>query len=144
MKFNININQLEIVKNNYEIDVIDACILDFCLDFSHSNKISTVSDKGIIYYWFDYKNIAEQMPILNLKKDSIYRRMKKMSEIGFLLPHPNNQELGRPYYAITQKLLSLRFSAPPTDENPNPYGSQSAPPTDENPNDYNIINNSYI
>ena len=141
MKFNININQSEIIRKGYKIDVLDACILDFCLDFSHSERITKLTDKGTVYYWFDYKNISEQMPILNLKKDSIYRRMKNLSEIGFLRPHPNNQELGRPYYALTGQILELRFKSDTTDENPNPYGLKSEPPTDENPNNNNINNN---
>lgn len=142
MKFNLNINQKSIIESNLDIDIQDACILDFISTFSHSDKIKKLFIGDKVYYWFDYNLVSENLPILKLKKDTVYRRFKYLSEIGLLEPHPDNQNLGRPYYHLSQLLMSLFFTigfkSDPTEKNPTPYGNESVPPTEKNPNDNSI------
>lgn len=161
MKYNININQKAIVDLGLDLDVIDATILDWMKDFALSNKILKIHHEGETYFFFAYEKILKDLPIINIKKDTIYRRIKKMAEQNIIIPHPNNQELNKPFYKFSELFNSLNFDigfkSEPSDYNPKkvgiesepseifpyPYGFKSEPPTDLNPNDYNINNNIY-
>lgn len=152
MKWNININQKAIVDLKVEIDIIDAAILDQCLSFSRSPDCEKMFHQGDVYYWFGYKNIEGQLPLIKLKKDSIYRRLKKMVDVGLLKPHPNNQTIGKPLYSFTDLChkCDYGYKSEGTDENPKGYGPASEGVrmkirrgTDENP-DYNSIRDNTI
>ena len=150
MKYTITINQKVIVESGLDIDLQDAAILDWMMQFSHSPKINKLFVENRMYYFFSYDKIISDLPILKLKKDTVYRRIKNMSDLGLLVASPDNQSMQRPYYAFTGLLLSLFISdenkisihnkSKPTETNPYPYGNKSVPPTDENPNYYNINN----
>lgn len=148
MKTYINIPQQSIIKSGLDLDIQDACIIDFLLLFSHSSKIGMVFIGAKPYYWFDYNYVAESLPLLKLKKDTVYRRFKNLVKLGLLEPHHENQLLGKPYYSITDKMVdlftSIGFKSDPTDSNPNPYGLKSVPPTDQNPYNSNIKEDSKI
>jgi hypothetical protein len=140
MKWNININQFAIVQLGLDIDIIDAAIIDQCVDFSHNPDCERITYNGETYYWFAYSNTLSQIPLLKIKKDAVYRRMKKLADLGLFKPHPNNQERGMAFFAITPLCSKLRYvsKTEPTGLNPYPYGSKPVPPTGLNP-DYNSI-----
>jgi uncharacterized phage protein (TIGR02220 family) len=143
MKWNININQKAVIDMGVDIDIIDAAIIDQCMSFSHSKDCGRMFLDGETFYWLGYENIAEQLPLLKLKKDSVYRRLKKMADLGLLIPHPNNQAIGKPFYAFTEKCVKCTYGykSEGTDQNPKGYGSKSELGTDENPDNNNIRDN---
>ena len=143
MKYVININQLAIISNGIAIDIMDAAILDWMVQFAHTSRITKIDFLGKYYYFFSYQKITEDLPILGIGRDAIYRRIKKMCEVGLLEANPNNQTLNKPFYALTDKALSIYLtdSTDPTVQTPTPSVSNTEPPTVQTPNDYNINNN---
>lgn len=143
MKYVININQLAIISNGIAIDIMDAAILDWMVQFSHSSKITKIDVLGKLYYYYSYQKIIQDLPILGIGRDAIYRRVKKMCDVGVLEACPNNQTLNKPFYALTDKALSIYLtdSTDPTVQTPNPSVSNTEPPTVQTPNDNNINTN---
>lgn len=150
MKYNININQKAIVDNRFDLDLIDAAILDFIHSWVIEDTIKKKELNGITYYWLDYKYMTIQMPMLGIKsKDGIYRRLKKMCDQGLLISHPENQSLGKPHFSFGIKFKLLLFKNT-SDFDPNaPYQSPntSRKPTErrtDERSDNNIINDNTI
>ncbi len=150
MKFNININQKAIVDNKFDLDLADAAILDFLESWVYAGNIHKKLFYDKPYYWLDYQYLISEMPMLGIKsKDGIYRRLKKMCDMGLLIAHQDNQVIGKPYFAFGPKFELLHFDKP-TDGYPKgayqkPKGSRksSVPPTDEK-SDNNSINDHTI
>ena len=142
MKYNISINQKSIIDLKINIDISDAAILDWMLQFSHSLKINKIDFNGKTYYFFSYQKIKNDLPILSIGKDAIYRRLKKMCDIGLLVAHPENQTLNRPFYSFSELMLSIFIhNTEHTVQTPNPYGFKTETPTVQTPHDNSIINN---
>lgn len=116
MKFNIQINQKAIIESGFEIDVIDAILLDFMFSFSKSDSIVSIRENDTDFFWFSHDNISKELPLLKLKKDSIFRRLKTLSKNGFLIQSSRSQILGRSFYAFTDKVEKIRFT--PSEKNP--------------------------
>lgn len=164
MKFTIKINQKSIIQNKLDVDVIDAVLLDFLKEFSRSESIVSIEDNGSKFYWFSHDKILDELPILGLKKDSVFRRLKKLCEKGFLIQSPKSQALGRSFYSFT-KLVDLIGFQPsdetrtvgkisegseknpkpktPSEKNPKPL-KKSEDPSDEIPNDKNTNDNTLL
>lgn len=134
MKYTLSIPQAGIINGGFDIDVMDAVILDFLITFSHSPQVIKRMENNECYYWFDYSYILKNIPLLNLKKDAVYRRMKKMCDVGLLIASHENQKLGRPFFNITASAVNLYFKSEGMGLNPNPYGLKPEPPTVQNPN----------
>lgn len=147
MKYNININQKSIIDNKLGLDIIDASIVDFLHVFSLSSDIIKVTFENDVYFYFSHKKIVDDMPILDLKKDSVYRRLKKICELGLMKQHPKSKELRMTLYAFTNKLQLMFFSndvgnkTDTTDKNPIPIGELSDTSSDKSPMNYNTIDN---
>ncbi|MDE1767160.1 MAG: hypothetical protein KGI27_12950 [Thaumarchaeota archaeon] len=94
MKYNININQLAIAKENIRLDIIDCAILDYLYVFcsSPSRKIEKERKEG--FTWINYSHLIREMPLLRIKsKGAITPRIKKIEESGFIevLKEKNNR-----------------------------------------------------
>lgn len=130
MKYNLNINQKAIIDNDLDIDIIDGAILDYMYSFSHSSKIMKVFEGNLVYYFFAHKKIVEDLPVLRIKPDAVYRRLKKMCDLGLILQHPNSKQLRMTLYAFTDVIQSLYFDdvtskAETSDKNPMPIGGNA-------------------
>jgi hypothetical protein len=116
MKYSFNINQKALAECGLieKIDSTDPYIFDYIIAFSQSEGIQKTYFEGATYYWFNYKHILNQIPIIKIKTpDAIYRRFKKYEQLDLLKAHPDNQSLGRPYYKILPLLenVTCRFGA---------------------------------
>ena len=154
MKYNININQLAIIENKADIDLYDAAILSFVSDWIGNSSATIVNYNGMPYTWISHKLITDQLPLLRtrnsgklkpMSKDTIYRRMKRLCNIGLLDKHPNSQKLGMPLYRGTENLDSIKYGAisVPTGLDPKGYGARSEGATGLDPN-YNTIKDNTI
>lgn len=164
MKFTIKINQKSIIENKLNIDVIDAIVLEFMKDFTRSESIVSIEDNGRKFYWFSHDKILQELPILGLKKDSVFRRLKKLCEKGFLVQSPKSQMLGRSFYCLTSLVDLIGFQPSdetrtvgkisegseknpkpkkPSEKNPKPL-KKSEDPSDEIPNDKNTNDNTLL
>lgn len=100
-------NQKELCELN--ITVRDALILKYITDFMKTGKMVTIKHKGQTYYWVDYKAAVASLPILNIKKDMLYRRLKELVKVG-VLKHYTKREGGTfPFYALGDKYENLIY-----------------------------------
>lgn len=78
--------QATITENGHtktiKLDIVDLTILRWIVDFYPRMK-KTIID-GDEYAWFDYSTFVEDMPLLGLSKQSLYKRCIKMSQLGVL------------------------------------------------------------
>lgn len=66
------------------LDILDLAILRWFIDFKNSGTMKTRKLQGENYYWISYKAISEDLHILHLKKDAIYKRLRKMCDAKIL------------------------------------------------------------
>lgn len=65
-----------------KLDIVDLTILRWIVDF-YPNMKKTIID-GTEYAWVDYKAFIEDMPLLGLSNQSLYKRCIKMVQLGIL------------------------------------------------------------
>ncbi|GAB6168266.1 hypothetical protein JCM1393_07260 [Clostridium carnis] len=106
MKFNIlGFNQEELIK--MDMDTSDVLILRYLVDFIDSGSMITEKVKEDIFYWIDYSSLIENLPILGLKKDGVYRRLKKMVNKGVLKHYTKKVGGTFSFYALGEKFKNL-------------------------------------
>lgn len=64
------------------LDVIDLNILRWIVDFYP--RLKKIVIEGAEYAWLDYATFVEDMPLLGLSKQSLYKRCMKMVKLGIL------------------------------------------------------------
>lgn len=65
-----------------KLDLIDLTILRWIVDFYPSMK--KIYIEGAEYVWLDYSTFVEDMPLLGLSNQSLYKRCMKMVQLGVL------------------------------------------------------------
>lgn len=67
-----------------ELDDRDILILKWFVKFKDSERMISEIISDDKYYWIKYDGVTEDIPITKMKKDTVYRRLKKMCKIGIL------------------------------------------------------------
>ena len=81
-----------------KLDIVDLTILRWIIDF-YPNMKKTIID-GTEYAWVDYTAFIEDMPLLGLSNQSLYKRCIKMVRLG-ILKHKTVRSKGTfSYYAF--------------------------------------------
>ena len=89
------------------LDDRDLMILRWFVDYKDTGKMVKKILDNDMYYWIKYEGIQEAFPIINWKKDTIYRRLKAMASKG-VLKHKTVKEFGTySFYAIGPNYLGL-------------------------------------
>lgn len=95
-----------------KLDLIDLTILRWIVDFYPNMEKTTI--EGIEYAWLDYKSFVEDMPLLGLSNQSLYKRCMKMVTLG-VLTHKTIRSGGTfSYYGFGpeyQRLIGRRHTA---------------------------------
>lgn len=65
-----------------KLDLIDLTIIRWIIDFYPNMKKTLI--EGTEYVWLDYSTFVEDMPLLGLSKQSLYKRCTKMVQLGVL------------------------------------------------------------
>lgn len=65
-----------------KLDAIDLIIIRWIVDFYP--KMNKTIIEGAEYAWLDYATFVEDMPILGLSRQSLYKRCMKMVQLGVL------------------------------------------------------------
>lgn len=65
-----------------KLDLIDLTIVRWIIDFYPNMKKTII--EGTEYVWLDYSTFIEDMPLLGLSKQSLYKRCTKMVQLGVL------------------------------------------------------------
>lgn len=89
------------------LDDRDLMILRWFVDYKDTGKMVKKILDNDMYYWIKYEGIQEAFPIINWKKDTIYRRLKAMASKG-VLKHKTVKEFGTySFYTIGPNYLGL-------------------------------------
>lgn len=92
------------------LDCTDLLILRWIVDF-YPNMRKTIID-GAEYAWLDYKSFIEDMPLLGLSNQSLYKRCMKMVTLG-VLTHKTIRSGGTfSYYGLGPEYQRLVNSRP--------------------------------
>lgn len=143
MKFTVlGFNQLKAIE--YKLDISDLLILRWFVDFNGTGKMAKHIIDNETFYWIKYDAIIKDIPIINMKKDTIYRRLIKLADAE-ILKHTTLKKDGT-YSLYTfgknYELMLSDINPSGTDENPNGYGYKSVGGTDINPDQkINLLNN---
>lgn len=137
MKYTIlGFSQSKAIEN--DLDFTDLTLLRYFIDFKDTGKMSTLFQENKIYYWFKYDGFISEYPILSIKNDTVYRRMKKLVDKGFL-DHTTYKVGGTfSYYNVTPKIMLLL-----SDSIPEGYGNKSGGGTDLKPEQNNPSTKEY-
>ena len=87
MKYSIQINQLAIMENGFNIKGTNLdtwALLDFLVFFNSAKNHKTLNKNGIGYIWINYNYIQDSMPLCNLYKQAIKKHLDLLQEIGLI------------------------------------------------------------
>ena len=113
----------QLVAMDLKLDDRDLMILRWFIDYKDTGKrVKRIID-GDMYYWIKYEGIREAFPIANWKKDTIYRRLKKLVSANVLKHKAVKQAGTYSFYAIGDNYLTLTD----TTSEINPGGSDLNP-----------------
>ena len=140
MEYTLSISQKAIAENFPGLDIKDAAIIDFLGRFSHSKKIQKKIEGNEIFYWFDYKKIATENPLLRLNNEAVRKRIREMCALRILISHPLNRG-GKVFFAFGENYEKThRVQDVQREENPEveqvekkTTGRKSRPQREENP-----------
>lgn len=134
MKYTIEgFNQAKAVELG--LCVADLIILRWFIDFAGTDKMLKRIIGGKEYYWIKYEGVLEDLPILSITKDTLYRRLKGLVEKD-VLEHTTVKEAGTySFYRVGKNYLSLITDSSSTlsEKNPTGYGKNSDRGTEKNP-----------
>lgn len=136
MKYTVN-GFLQEKLIEYELDDKDAILLRYFIDFKGSGKMKSRIVDEEQYYWLSYKGVIEEYPILNLKEDSVYRRLKKLCEKKILVSITVREGGTYSFYNIGENYITLI-----SDTNPNTLKKDNASKNPQNKSKKNTINQS--
>ncbi len=136
MKYTVN-GFLQEKLIEYELDDKDAILLRYFVDFKGSGKMKSRIVDEEQYYWLSYKGVIEEYPILNLKEDSVYRRLKKLCEKKILVSITVREGGTYSFYNIGENYITLI-----SDTNPNAVKKDNVSKNPQNKPKKNTINQS--
>lgn len=126
----------------FNLDAIDLCILRWITDFANTDSMVKMQVENKVYFWIKYEGLLQELPIIGIKKDSLYRRLKNMVEQG-VLEH-TTVKMGGTFsmYRFGKKfteLLTEKERVGGTEINPIGYGNKSVGGTEINPDQNNNL-----
>lgn len=122
------------------LDTTDLLILRWIADFAGTDRIKKIMVEGRQYFWIQYAGLLADLPILNMKKDTLYRRLAKL-ECKKVLERVTYREngtyslyrFGEQYEMLVDDAAPTEKNPTPTEKNPDPYGKNSRGGTEKNP-----------
>lgn len=126
MKYTIQgFNQEEAIR--FGLDATDLLILRWIVDFSPKMTTKVIEDR--FYFWVKYQSILEDLPILKIGKDMLYKRLKKMVDSQILVNYIEKGSNGTyTYYAFGENYMPLVKNSDP---HPEKIPTQNNPSTKE-------------
>ena len=126
MKYTIQgFNQEEALRLG--LDLTDLTILRWIVDFSPKMVKKVIEDN--IFFWVKYQALLEDMPVLKIGKDMLYKRLKKLTDAGVLEVYIEKNGNGTyTYYSFGEKYDPLVKNSDP---HPEKIPTQNNPSTKE-------------
>lgn len=99
-------NQSKLLE--YGLDLKDALLLRYFVDFRDTESMSMIIVDGKPYYWLDYKHLKRDIPVIGINtNDALRRRLKKLEDCK-VLGHYHKLEGGSySYYCLGENYPSL-------------------------------------
>lgn len=148
MIYSVTINNKAIADSGLRVSLQTAYIIGGIVQMTTNWQSMTKLERdGRVFFWLGYDKVLSELPMLDLKPDSLYRALKGISDDGFLIPHPDNKALKKPFYALSEKCYLLFDSdvgkkSEYSEKNPSHYGKKSETTTEKNPLYNSTIDNS--
>jgi DnaD/phage-associated family protein len=132
----------------YGLDMNDLLLLRWFIDFYHSGRMVKMNVKNKEYAWVNYKKIIEDVPILNMQKTAVARRLMKLCDVG-IMEHETLKQGGTfSLYKLTskyEKLISDTQNNEGSTQKYEGYDSKVAPPsTQKYDQNINLLNNKLL
>lgn len=149
MKYSIQINQLAIIENGFNIKgtSLDTwALLDFLVFFNSAKNHKILNKNGIGYIWINYNYIQDSMPLCNLYKQAIKKHLDLLQEIGLieLIKDDSNNV----YFTFTELMeclfVSEKKSTHLSKNLPTPKKDFTQPLSKNLPSTININNKDFI
>lgn len=96
----------------------DLCLLRWFINFRDSGNMVFRTINGKKYYWISYDKLTQELPIVASKKDTIYRKLKKMVEAGVLERETVKQGGTFSFYSTGVNFALLSNSTPDVSTKP--------------------------
>lgn len=89
------------------LDVTDALVLRYFVDFKDSRtmKSERIGDKT--YYWVQYEGVLRELPILNIKKCTVQSRFFKLRDAGVLTHYVKKEGGTYSFFGIGERYAEL-------------------------------------
>lgn len=109
MKYTIEgFSQEEAIKLGLQVEHL--VLLRWFVDFAHTGKMAMKTIDGYQAYWVRYSAAIEDLPLLKIGKDRIYRKFKELAEAGVLRHFSIKDETGSfSFYAFGENYEILCF-----------------------------------
>lgn len=149
MKYSIQINQLAIIENGFNIKgtSLDTwALLDFLIFFNSAKNHKILNKDGIGYIWINYNYIQDSMPLCSLYKQAIKKHLELLQEIGLieLIKDDSNNV----YFTFTELMeclfVSEKNSTHLSKNLPTPKKDFTQPLSKNLPSTININNKEFI
>jgi len=112
MKYQIHVDQRRAIALGIQ-NINQALIFDLLTGLSTWARSEVIN--GSVYFWVSRQKIADELELLNLKADTVYRHLKALADLGLInfiksgkKDLVNLTDLGRSYYVGNRS----EFSAP--------------------------------
>lgn len=129
------------------LDTTDLLILRWISDFAGTERIKKIVVDGKQYFWIQYAGLLSDLPILSMKKDTLYRRLAKLENKQVLerVTYRENgtyslYRFGVKYALLVDDDIAVKKSENQSEKNPTPpeknpegYGKKSRRGTEKNP-----------
>lgn len=127
-------NQIKLIE--YGLDLKDAMLLRYFVDFRDTESMSILIVDGKPYYWLNYGHLKKDIPIIEISNNDALRRRLKKLEACKILDHYHKLEGGSySYYCLGENYPNL-IRTKDIDKDFNSYN----PPTDKSdPSDSKVV-----
>lgn len=166
MIYSVTINNKAIADSGLPVSLQTAYLIGGIIQMTTNWRgMAKLEHDGRVFFWLDYSKVLDELPLLDMKPDSLYRALKSIASEGFLIAHPDNKAMRKPFYAISEKCYflfgpdvgkksehseknptannSLGKKSDSSEKNPKNIGKKSERTSEKNPlNNSTIDNNS--
>lgn len=107
MKFTyMGFSQKKLVEHG--LDLVDAAILRYFIDFKNTGKMVSEKYEGEIFYWVQYEKLLDANPIFKIKsKDALRRRFKKLTDAKILIHYHKQSGGSYSFYGVGENYEEL-------------------------------------
>ena len=144
MRWTLNVNQkqsLSLGIKNINQSIILGLICE-CNSWAEAILID-----GQVFYWTSRQSFVKELPLLDLKPDTIYRHLKSLEELGLIEYKKDGKKdcvrltkLGKSYYVGNESEFSKNSEMNPTKLGNESENNSEMNPTYPNTNTYPITN----